>query len=95
MTDVVHLIELENSLRTAAKALRHAWRVAKHNDMEATARELADTVLDVETAAEQASDVLEGHSRPSTHVVQVSWCQCCEMRVPDDHVCPCESASRT
>lgn len=44
------LIELENHLGAAAKALRCAWLLCKHNGMEATAKELADTVLDVETA---------------------------------------------
>lgn len=63
MVDIVPLIDLDNSLTTAARALRHAWRVAKHNGMEATAKEIADTVLDVETAAEQASDALAEHRR--------------------------------
>ena len=50
------LIELENHLGEASKALRAAWRLCKHNGMEATAKELADTVLDVETAHQQVSD---------------------------------------
>ena len=50
------LIELETHLSEAAKALRAAWRLCKHNGMEATAKELADTVLDVETAHEQIAD---------------------------------------
>jgi len=95
VTDKVALIDLQNSLTSAAKNLRHAWRIAKHNDMEGTAKELADTVLDVETAAEQVSDTLGMQSIRSTHVIQVSWCQCCGRRVPDGHVCPCESAPRT
>lgn len=50
------LIELENHLGEAAKALRCAWRLAKHNGMESTAKELADTVLDVETAYQMVRD---------------------------------------
>lgn len=42
------LIELENHLSQAAKALRAAWVLCKQNGMEATAKELADTVLDVD-----------------------------------------------
>ena len=49
------IIYLENYLSEAAKALRSAWRLCKHNGMEATAKELADTVLDVETALELVS----------------------------------------
>jgi len=49
------LLELEKNLSNAAKALRLAWELAKHNGMEATAKELADTVLDVETACQQVS----------------------------------------
>lgn len=52
----VLLIELEQHLGEAAKALRCAWRLAKHNGMEPTAKELADTVLDVETAYEMVRD---------------------------------------
>lgn len=52
----VLLIELESDLDKAARALRHAWKLCKHNGMEATAKELADTVLDVETALQQVSD---------------------------------------
>lgn len=50
------LIELENHLSDAAKALRCAWLLCKHNGMEPTAKELADTVLDVETAYQQVKD---------------------------------------
>ncbi len=50
------LIELEQHLGAAAKALRCAWKLAKHNGMEPTAKELADTVLDVETAYQQVKD---------------------------------------
>ena len=50
------LIELENYLSQAAKALRAAWVLCKHNGMEATAKEIADTVLDVETAHKQTTD---------------------------------------
>lgn len=49
---------VENSLRCAAKDLRHAWRVMKHNGMEPTAKELADTVLDVEMAHEQMAQYI-------------------------------------
>ena len=49
------LVELETSLTDAAKALRHAWLLMKHNGMQDTAKEIADTVLDVETAARQVS----------------------------------------
>lgn len=52
----VLLIELENHLGQAAKSLRAAWLLCKHNSMEATAKELADTVLDVETAHQQITD---------------------------------------
>ena len=44
------LTELEANLQSAASALRAAWVLCKHNGMEKTAKELADTVLDVETA---------------------------------------------
>lgn len=50
------LIELESQLSDAAKALRCAWRLCKYNGMEPTAKELADTVLDVETACQQVKD---------------------------------------
>jgi hypothetical protein len=50
------LIELENHLGKAAKELRTAWLLCKHNGMEASAKELADTVLDVETACKQVAD---------------------------------------
>lgn len=62
------LIELENHLTNAARALRCAWRLCKHNGMEPTAKELADTVLDVETAKEGVSDIL----RPNT-VIASKW----------------------
>ncbi len=52
----VLLIELENHLGHAARALRAAWLLCKHNGMEMTAKELADTVLDVETAHKQVTD---------------------------------------
>jgi hypothetical protein len=50
------LIELENHLGEAAKELRAAWFLCKHNGMEASAKELADTVLDIETARKQVAD---------------------------------------
>lgn len=49
----IFLIDLENNLGAAAKALRCAWLLCKRNGMESSAKELADTVLDVETAHEQ------------------------------------------
>jgi putative hemolysin len=52
------LTELDTSLTDAAKALRHAWRLMKHNGMDATAKEIADTVLDVETSARLVSKQL-------------------------------------
>jgi hypothetical protein len=52
----VLLIDLENHLDRAAKALRAAWMLCKHNGMEATAKDLADTVLDTETACRRVSD---------------------------------------
>jgi hypothetical protein len=56
------LIELASHLSDAAKALRAAWRLCKHNGMEPTAKELADTVLDVETACRQVAE-----ERSATH----------------------------
>lgn len=56
MDKEVVLVELETSMTVAAKALRHAWGLMKHNGMEAAAKEIADTVLDVETAAKQITD---------------------------------------
>lgn len=56
------LIELENHLGQAAKALRAAWILCKHNGMEKTAKELADTVLDVETAHGMITDERKGNS---------------------------------
>ncbi|MCP5004671.1 MAG: hypothetical protein GY941_12145 [Planctomycetes bacterium] len=60
----VLIIELDTSLSTAAKALRHAWRLMKCNDMESTAKEIADTVLDVETAARYARRQLKEIDQP-------------------------------
>ena len=51
---VIVLIDLENHLSDAAKALRCAWLLCKRHGMVATAKELADTVLDVETAYQSA-----------------------------------------
>lgn len=48
----VLLLELDNHFGSAASALRAAWILCKHNGMGATAKEIADTVLDVETAHE-------------------------------------------
>lgn len=47
------LNELQSHLGQASKSLRNAWKLCKHNGMQPTAKELADTVLDVETAREQ------------------------------------------
>lgn len=58
------LTELENHLQQAARALRAAWVLCKHNGMEPTAKELADTVLDVETARDRVTDIL----RPNAEV---------------------------
>lgn len=49
------LSELETHLGVAATSLRDAWFLCKQNGLEATAKELADTVLDVETAKNQVS----------------------------------------
>mgnify|MGYP000654364303 CR=1 FL=1 len=49
--EVEKLIELDTSLTEAGKALHHAWLLMKDNGMESTAKELAVTVLDVDTAA--------------------------------------------
>lgn len=51
-------IDLEAHLGEAAKELRAAWLLCKHNGMEPAAKELADTVLDVETAHRQVKDDL-------------------------------------
>lgn len=56
--DYSYLIEAENSFNEASKALRNAWRILKHHGMEHVAKELADTVLDVETSAQQLKNVL-------------------------------------
>lgn len=40
--------ELENHLLQASKSLKCAWRIMKFNGNELSAKELADTVLDVE-----------------------------------------------
>lgn len=47
------LIELENHFSQAASALRAAWMLCKHNGMESTAKDIADAVLDTETARDQ------------------------------------------
>lgn len=52
------LLELENHLQHAAGALRAAWVLCKHNGMQPTAKELSDTVLDLETARERVSATL-------------------------------------
>ena len=55
------LTELQNHLDHAARALRAAWRLCKHNKLEPIAKELADTVLDVETAHELVTDTLRSN----------------------------------
>ena len=61
------LTELESHLQKAASALRAAWILCKHNGMEPTAKELADTVLDVETARDSVTDIL----RPNNALVRI------------------------
>jgi hypothetical protein len=46
-----------------ADALRAAWLFCKHNGMEPTAKQLADTVLDVETAMHQVADALTPNAK--------------------------------
>jgi len=46
------LVELEANLSDATKALRSAWWLMKKNGMEDTAKEIADTALDVALAAD-------------------------------------------
>lgn len=53
------LVELDTSFTTAAKALRNAWRLMKHGGMEDAAKEIADTVLDVETAAKEVGKLMQ------------------------------------
>lgn len=48
----------EAALRRAGHDLRTAWTLLKHHGMEPTAKELADTVLDVEVSADQLRDLL-------------------------------------
>ena len=50
------LNELEKQLKTASKSLKAAWKLCKHNGMDDTAKELADTVLDVDLAHQMASE---------------------------------------
>lgn len=46
-------VELETHITQAAVELRAAWLLCKRNGMEATAKEISDTVLDLETAAKE------------------------------------------
>ncbi len=48
----------EEALRRAGAELKTAWTLLKHNGMEPTAKELADTVLDVEISADQLREFL-------------------------------------
>ena len=57
------LSEFSQLLQIAANALREAWKVARKNNMEKTAKEIADTVLDVESAARLTAETLK--SQPS------------------------------
>ena len=50
------LLELENHLGHAARSLRAAWILCKRNGMERTAKELADTALDIEIAYEHTKN---------------------------------------
>lgn len=52
------LSQAESALRRAGHELRTAWTLLKHHGMEPTAKELADTVLDVEVSADQLRDFL-------------------------------------
>jgi hypothetical protein len=52
------LTELADHLQKAAEALRDAWMLCKHNGMEPTAKEIAGTVLDVETTRDRVTDLL-------------------------------------
>ena len=66
--DIEKLKSLDGDLSMAAQCLRNAWKTMKHNGMETTAKEIADTVLDVETAAQMVSETLAanatGEARP-------------------------------
>jgi hypothetical protein len=56
------LIELENMLQQAAKSLRCAWRLMKKGGAELGAKELADTVLDVEEVAGAVEWLIKNHA---------------------------------
>lgn len=47
------------ALRRAGEEMRTAWTMLKRNGMDTTAKELADTILDVETSANQLHDFFE------------------------------------
>ena len=59
------LSEFSQLLQSAANALREAWKVARKNNMEKTAKEIADTVLDVESAALLTAETLKSQSNAS------------------------------
>ena len=57
--DRIKAIECEEMLSSAAKSLRCCWRIMKSSGMENTAKELADTVLDVEDSAKKMGRYIE------------------------------------
>ena len=63
------LTQAEAALRRAGTDLRTAWTLLKHHGMEPAAKELADTVLDVEVSADQLRDFL-ATMQPSDHATQ-------------------------
>lgn len=58
--DKTKAIEIENMLSSAAKSLRCAWLQMKLNGLETTAKELADTVLDVEETSKLMEKYING-----------------------------------
>ena len=58
-------VDVEIHLNKAAVELRAAWLLCKRNGMEATAKEIADTVLDLETAANELHEKNVGAFRYS------------------------------
>jgi hypothetical protein len=66
-----------------SKARADANAAIRHVELQAELR-AADRRAD--QAAEDAFNI------QSAHVIMVPWCQCCEARVPVDHVCSCEAS---
>ena len=58
--DKTKAIEIENMLSSAAESLRCAWLQMKRNGLESSAKELADTVLDVEESAKLIGKYIDG-----------------------------------